>query len=73
MRSCAGCTPAPETAWSSSPRRNRDRRRRRDRLAAGATLLQAYTAFIYQGPFWPRRIHADLVKRKSEAYDSPEA
>jgi dihydroorotate dehydrogenase len=26
------------------------------RLAAGATLLQGYTAFIYEGPLWPRRI-----------------
>lgn len=28
----------------------------RDRLAAGATLVQAYTGFIYGGPLWPRRI-----------------
>ena len=28
----------------------------RARLDAGATLLQAYTAFIYEGPIWPRRI-----------------
>ncbi|HEU5037154.1 MAG TPA: quinone-dependent dihydroorotate dehydrogenase [Nocardioides sp.] len=28
----------------------------RDRLDAGATLLQGYTAFIYEGPLWPRRI-----------------
>jgi len=27
-----------------------------ERLAAGATLLQAYSAFIYEGPRWPRRI-----------------
>jgi len=33
----------------------------RDRLAAGATLLQAYTAFIYQGPFWPGRVQRDLA------------
>jgi dihydroorotate dehydrogenase len=26
------------------------------RLAAGADLLQGYTAFIYEGPGWPRRI-----------------
>ena len=26
------------------------------RLAAGANLLQAYTAFVYGGPLWPRRI-----------------
>jgi dihydroorotate dehydrogenase len=28
----------------------------RERLAAGATLLQAYTAFIYEGPWWPRSL-----------------
>ena len=27
-----------------------------ERLDAGATLLQGYTAFIYEGPLWPRRI-----------------
>ncbi|HTW14958.1 MAG TPA: quinone-dependent dihydroorotate dehydrogenase [Nocardioides sp.] len=27
-----------------------------DRLDAGADLLQGYTAFIYEGPGWPRRI-----------------
>jgi dihydroorotate dehydrogenase len=31
-----------------------------DRLDAGATLLQAYTAFIYGGPAWPRAMHAGL-------------
>jgi len=33
------------------------------RLAAGATLLQAYTAFIYQGPFWPYRLQRGLAAR----------
>jgi len=33
------------------------------RLAAGATLLQAYTAFIYEGPFWPRRLQHGLAVR----------
>jgi dihydroorotate dehydrogenase len=28
----------------------------RERLAAGATLVQAYSGFIYGGPLWPRRI-----------------
>ena len=28
----------------------------RARLDAGADLLQAYTAFVYEGPAWPRRI-----------------
>jgi len=30
------------------------------RLDAGADLLQAYTAFIYEGPAWPRRITQGL-------------
>jgi dihydroorotate dehydrogenase len=32
----------------------------RARLDAGATLLQGYTAFIYEGPLWPRRILTGL-------------
>jgi len=28
----------------------------RARLEAGADLLQAYTAFVYEGPLWPHRI-----------------
>ncbi|MFB9314428.1 quinone-dependent dihydroorotate dehydrogenase [Nocardioides plantarum] len=28
----------------------------RERVEAGADLLQAYTAFVYGGPTWPRRI-----------------
>ncbi len=35
----------------------------RARLAAGATLLQAYTGFIYGGPLWPRRIVRGLEPR----------
>nr|WP_246577310.1 quinone-dependent dihydroorotate dehydrogenase [Actinospica durhamensis] len=31
-------------------------------LDAGATLLQGYTGFIYQGPFWARRIHRGLSR-----------
>ncbi|QYJ05794.1 quinone-dependent dihydroorotate dehydrogenase [Nocardioides panacisoli] len=27
-----------------------------ERLAAGATLVQAYSGFIYGGPLWPRRV-----------------
>ena len=34
----------------------------RARLQAGATLLQAYTAFIYEGPLWPARINRELAK-----------
>ena len=32
-----------------------------DRIQAGATLVQAYTGFIYGGPLWPRRIHRELA------------
>jgi dihydroorotate dehydrogenase len=34
-----------------------------ERLVAGATLLQAYTGFVYGGPFWPHRINAGLAAR----------
>ena len=34
----------------------------RRRLAAGADLLQAYTAFVYEGPLWPRRIVRGLAR-----------
>ena len=34
----------------------------RERLEAGATLVQAYTGFVYGGPFWPRRINAELTR-----------
>jgi len=30
------------------------------RLDAGAALVQGYTAFIYEGPFWPKRIAQGL-------------
>ena len=36
----------------------------RARLDAGATLLQGYTAFIYEGPLWPRRILHQLEETK---------
>ncbi len=34
-----------------------------DRLEAGATLIQAYTAFIYGGPLWPHRLQTSLAPR----------
>jgi dihydroorotate dehydrogenase len=34
----------------------------RERLAAGADLLQAYTGFVYGGPLWPRRINRALAE-----------
>ena len=33
----------------------------RARLEAGATLVQAYTGFVYGGPRWPRRIAEALA------------
>jgi dihydroorotate dehydrogenase len=44
----AGGIETPEDAW--------------ERLQAGATLVQAYTGFIYGGPLWPRRMHAGLAR-----------
>jgi dihydroorotate dehydrogenase len=41
-----------------------------ERLAAGATLVQAYTGFIYGGPLWPRRVHAALARRLRSAKPS---
>ena len=37
-----------------------------ERLQAGATLVQAYTAFVYGGPLWPRRMHAGLARRLAQ-------
>ena len=39
----------------------------RERLDAGATLVQAYTAFIYQGPLWPHRIQAEMARQRRTA------
>jgi dihydroorotate dehydrogenase len=43
----------PEDAWQ--------------RILAGADLLQAYTAFIYQGPLWPHRMNRGLARRLMES------
>ena len=43
----------PEDAWQ--------------RILAGATLLQAYTAFVYQGPLWPHRMNRGLAKLLEES------
>jgi dihydroorotate dehydrogenase len=45
----AGGIETPDDAW--------------ERLRAGATLVQAYTGFVYGGPLWPRRVHAELASR----------
>ena len=34
----------------------------RERLEAGATLVQVYTGFVYGGPLWPRRIVRGLTR-----------
>ena len=44
----AGGIETPDDAW--------------ERLRAGATLVQAYTGFVYGGPLWPRRMHAGLAR-----------
>jgi dihydroorotate dehydrogenase len=44
----AGGVETPDDAW--------------ERLRAGATLVQAYTGFVYGGPLWPRRMHAGLAR-----------
>ena len=36
----------------------------RERLAAGATLVQGYTAFLYEGPFWAARINRSLARSR---------
>ncbi|WP_030321526.1 quinone-dependent dihydroorotate dehydrogenase [Streptomyces sp. NRRL B-3229] len=33
------------------------------RILAGATLVQGYSAFVYEGPFWSRAIHKGLAAR----------
>jgi dihydroorotate dehydrogenase len=49
----SGGIETPEDAW--------------ERIEAGATLVQAYTGFIYGGPLWPRRIHRGLAQRARDA------
>lgn len=38
-----------------------------DRLQAGATLVQAYTGFVYGGPLWPCKMHRGLSRRLDAA------
>ncbi|MET0976533.1 MAG: quinone-dependent dihydroorotate dehydrogenase [Leifsonia sp.] len=35
-----------------------------ERLAAGATLVQGYTAFLYRGPLWARQINRGLAAER---------
>jgi len=42
-----------------------------ERLRAGATLVQAYTGFIYGGPLWPRHMHEGLARlARAEGFPS---
>ncbi len=34
----------------------------RERVAAGATLVQGYTGFLYRGPLWARQINRGLAR-----------
>ncbi len=34
-----------------------------ERIRAGASLVQAYTALVYEGPAWPRRVNRELAQR----------
>jgi len=38
-----------------------------ERLDAGATLVQAYTGFIYGGPLWVRAVNRGIARRRSRA------
>ena len=37
-----------------------------ERLAAGADLLQAYTGFVYEGPWWPIRMNRRIAAQSRE-------
>ncbi len=41
-----------------------------ERLRAGATLLQGYTAFIYEGALWPSRLQRELAALGGDAVSS---
>jgi dihydroorotate dehydrogenase len=41
-----------------------------ERLQAGADLLQAYTAFVYEGPLWPRKLNRQLNGQLDKALGS---
>jgi len=44
-----------------------------ERLAAGATLVQGYTAFLYRGPFWAREINRGLARARALRRDTARA
>lgn len=40
-----------------------------ERISAGATLVQGYTGFIYEGPLWARQINRGLAKLTTPGID----
>ncbi len=42
-----------------------------ERLQAGATLIQLYTALVYEGPLLPSRLAAEIAKRKHRTDQTP--
>lgn len=38
-----------------------------ERVRAGASLVQAYTALIYEGPAWPKQVNRELAQRVRRA------
>jgi dihydroorotate dehydrogenase len=38
-----------------------------ERIRAGATLVQAHTAFVYSGPLWPWRVNRALSRQLNES------
>jgi dihydroorotate dehydrogenase len=40
-----------------------------ERLAAGATLVQGYTGFLYRGPLWAREVNTYLARERRERRD----
>ena len=48
-----GGVETPEDAW--------------ERILAGASLVQAYTAFVYSGPLWPSRMNRGLARLLRES------
>ncbi len=43
----------------------------RERLDAGATLVQGYTAFLYRGPLWARQINRGLSRARLALVSKP--
>ena len=59
----AGCGPGSgPTRWSSASAASPRRTTPRAYLAAGATLVQGYTGFVYRGPLWAARINARCAR-----------